>query len=200
MTLLVWPVFVYLKAYSLSRVTVVREGMSVGEGRVIGSTLQSDGTGIQEWFTVFNSSEWCEFRQVYLLTHFINLTSHDQLSWFIVGEFKCISTKLNGSQFRQIYSSFSSWWVYSQTPHENTYGMLSHQTGVISNWAILFIIPINHNPTLQFQWSISETTTPSIQLSNFNHFQRRHILNLTHCIITKGATTNLQFSQSLTIP
>ena len=42
--LFVLTVFLHLKAYLLLRVTVVREGMSVGEDRVIGSTLQSDGT------------------------------------------------------------------------------------------------------------------------------------------------------------
>ena len=47
-TLFVWMVFWHLKAHTLSRVTVVREGMSVGEGREIGSTLQSDGTRILE--------------------------------------------------------------------------------------------------------------------------------------------------------
>ena len=42
--LFVWMVFLNLKAYSLLRVTVVREGMSICEGRVIGNTLKSDGT------------------------------------------------------------------------------------------------------------------------------------------------------------
>ena len=42
--LLVWMVSFHRKAYSLSRVTVVREGMSVCEDKVIGRTLQSDGT------------------------------------------------------------------------------------------------------------------------------------------------------------
>ena len=46
--LLVWTVSFHRKAYSLSRVTVVREGMSVCEDKVIGSTLQSDGTRIAE--------------------------------------------------------------------------------------------------------------------------------------------------------
>ena len=55
--LLVWVVFWHLKAYSLSRVTVVREGMSVCEDGVIGSTLQSDGARILKRVTVFNSSE-----------------------------------------------------------------------------------------------------------------------------------------------
>ena len=55
--LLVWMVFWHLKAYSLSRVTVVREGMSVCEDGVIGSTLQSDGARILKRVTVFNSSE-----------------------------------------------------------------------------------------------------------------------------------------------
>ena len=37
--LFVWMVFLYLNALSLSRETVVREGMSVCENRVIGKTL-----------------------------------------------------------------------------------------------------------------------------------------------------------------
>ena len=45
--------------------TVVREGMSVGEDRVMANTLQSDGTRIVECATAINSSECCEFRQVY---------------------------------------------------------------------------------------------------------------------------------------
>ena len=49
--------FLHLKARLLLRVTVVREGMSVCEDRVIGNTLQSDGTGILECVTAFNSSE-----------------------------------------------------------------------------------------------------------------------------------------------
>ena len=55
--LFVWMVFLCLKAYSLSRVTVVREGMSACEDRVIGNTLQSDGTRIEECITgiAFNS-------------------------------------------------------------------------------------------------------------------------------------------------
>ena len=46
--LLVRTVSLYLKAFFLTRVTVVREGMSVCEGRVIGNTLQSDGTRMLE--------------------------------------------------------------------------------------------------------------------------------------------------------
>ena len=59
---------------------MVREGMSVCEDRVIGNTLQSDGTRIKECNTVFVSSECCEFRQVYSSLHFIITTSHDQFS------------------------------------------------------------------------------------------------------------------------
>ena len=55
--LFVWMVFLYLKAVFLLRVTVVREGMSVCEDRVIGSTLQSDGTRIAECITVMPYSE-----------------------------------------------------------------------------------------------------------------------------------------------
>ena len=50
--LLVWTVFFSVKEYFSPRVTVLSEGMSVGEGRVIGSTLQSDGTRIEECTTV----------------------------------------------------------------------------------------------------------------------------------------------------
>ena len=42
--LFVWRVFFSEKAHPFLRVTVVREGMSVCEDRVIGNTLQSDGT------------------------------------------------------------------------------------------------------------------------------------------------------------
>ena len=54
--LFVWTVFLYLKASSLLRVTVVREGMSVCEDRVIRNTLQSDGTKMAECTTVFSFS------------------------------------------------------------------------------------------------------------------------------------------------
>ena len=54
--LFVWTIFWHLKAYSLSRVTVVREGMSVGEGRVIGNTLQSDDTRRVECVTIVTFS------------------------------------------------------------------------------------------------------------------------------------------------
>ena len=69
----------FKKVKSLSRVTVVREGMSVGEDRVIENTLQSDGTRIVEYTTPI-SSECCEFRQVYSSSQFVNLTSHDQFT------------------------------------------------------------------------------------------------------------------------
>ena len=54
--LFVWMLFLYLKAHPLVRVTVVREGMSVGEDRVIGDTLQSDDMGIVECLTVISFS------------------------------------------------------------------------------------------------------------------------------------------------
>ena len=83
-TLLVWTVVLCLKAYFLSRVTVVREGMSVCEDRVQRNTLQSDGTRILECVTAQESmyecneySECCELRQVYSSLHFLITTSHD---------------------------------------------------------------------------------------------------------------------------
>ena len=81
--LLVW-MFLCLKAYLLKRVTVVREGMSACEDRVIGNTLQSDRTRIIERITIVTgtvfSSERCEFGQVYSSLHFIISTSHDQFT------------------------------------------------------------------------------------------------------------------------
>ena len=47
-TLFVWMFLFHWNTYSLLRVTVVREGMSVCEDRVIGNTLQCDGTRILE--------------------------------------------------------------------------------------------------------------------------------------------------------
>ena len=99
--LFVWAVSLYLKAHSFSRVTVVREGISVGEDRVNGHTFQNNGTRIAECPTTHNSSECCEFRQVYSSVHSIITTSHDQFTWFfIILETECIMTKSNGSQFR----------------------------------------------------------------------------------------------------
>ena len=55
--LLVWTVFLSLKAPSLQSVTVVSEGMSVCEDKTKRYTLQSDGTRMAECATVSNSSE-----------------------------------------------------------------------------------------------------------------------------------------------
>ena len=79
--LLVWMVFFFAKAWSSSRETLVREGMSVCEDRVIGNTLQSDGTRKAECVTVMPfSSKSCEFRQVYSSVQLIIITSHYQFS------------------------------------------------------------------------------------------------------------------------
>ena len=79
-TLFVWMVILLKKVKSLSRVTVMREGMSVGENGVIRGTLHSDGTRIAECTTVSFSSECCEFRQVYSSFHSIITTSHYQFT------------------------------------------------------------------------------------------------------------------------
>ena len=50
--LLVWTVLLSLKVAFLRRITVLREGMSVGENRMTGNTLQSDDMGIAERSTV----------------------------------------------------------------------------------------------------------------------------------------------------
>ena len=64
-----------------TRVTVVREGMSDCDKRVIGDTLQSDDTRMTECVTVPSfSSEFSEFRQVYSSLHSIITTSHYQFT------------------------------------------------------------------------------------------------------------------------
>ena len=79
--LFVLTVFLHLKAQPLIRVTVVREGMSACEDRVIGNTLQSDRTRTAECVTETPfSSECFEFRQVYSSVHFIITTSHYQFT------------------------------------------------------------------------------------------------------------------------
>ena len=79
--LLVLMDFFSEKARLLLRVTMVREGMSACEKRVMGNTLQSDGTRILKCITVTPfSSECCEFRYVYSSLHFIITTSHDQFT------------------------------------------------------------------------------------------------------------------------
>ena len=144
--LFVWIVLLHLKACLLSRATLVREVISVCDTEVTGRTLQSDGARKEEWFTLLSFiSECCEFRQVYSSVLSIITTSHDQFSWFIMLEMECIFTKSNGSQFGQIYSSFSFQAIHSQIPHENNYWMHRHQTEAISSWASLFIISFFDN-------------------------------------------------------
>ena len=73
--------FLLVKARLLKRVTVVREGMSACEDRVIRNTLQIDDTRKAECPTVTPfSSECSEFRQVYSSVHFIIITSHYQFT------------------------------------------------------------------------------------------------------------------------
>ena len=63
---------------------MVREGMSVGENRVMRGTLHSDDTRIVECKTDKSTtdvcSECCEFRQVYSSFLFIITTSHYQFT------------------------------------------------------------------------------------------------------------------------
>ena len=121
--------------------------MSVCEDRVIENTFQSDDTRIAECVTVTPfSSECCESRQVYSSVHFIIITSHDQFTRGNIIEPECTVTKSNGSQFRQVYSSFSLQAIHSQIQHENNNGMPLYQTEVISNWACLFIILSSSHP------------------------------------------------------
>ena len=73
-------VFWKLNAHPLKRVTVVREGMSVGEEQLTRTTLQSDDTRIEECAAKLYSNERCELRQVYSLLHKRVFTSHHQFT------------------------------------------------------------------------------------------------------------------------
>ena len=176
--LLVWTVVFSEKASLLLRVTVVREGMSVGEGRVISNTLQSDGARIAECVTASNRSEWCELRQVYSSVHFIITTSHNQFTW-VITEPECIITESNVSQFWQIYSSISFLLIHSQILHENTHRMHTYQTEEISNWVNLFIILIHWETLFNSNeaWrklSLVSSNTPISITSNEGTFSISH--------------------------
>ena len=100
--LLVCTVFLFLKTVLLRRVTVVREGMSVGDDGVMGNTLKSDETRIVECVTAIRSGEGNEFRQVYSSLRLCITTAHDQFSRVLITEHECIFTQLYGGQFWQI--------------------------------------------------------------------------------------------------
>lgn len=86
----------------LRSVTVVREGMSVGEDGVIGKTLQRDDTRIVECVTAIRSGEGGEFRQVYSSLRLCITTAHYQFRRVLITEHECIFTQLYGGQFWQI--------------------------------------------------------------------------------------------------
>ena len=60
------------------------------------------------------------------------ITSHYKGRWFNIIKIECTQTKLNGSQFRQIYSLLSLQAVYSLTQDEKNEGMHDYQIEVIS--------------------------------------------------------------------
>ena len=74
-----------------------------------------------------------------------NITSHYKGRWFIIIKLECIPTKLNGSQFRQIYSLLSLQAIHSLTQDEKNKGMHDYQIEVISISVNLFINSNNHN-------------------------------------------------------
>ena len=93
------------------------------------------------------SSKCSEFRQISLLSPTTNGTPHDQFRPFIL-EKESPSPQSNGSQFRQVYQSFSLQFTHSQILHENRNRTHIHQTELISNWAYLFIISFHRSNSL----------------------------------------------------
>ena len=73
--------------------------------------------------------------------HFTVVGSLRMISSFVLSKKKleCTMTKLNRSQFRQVYSLSSLQVIHSQTQHENKTQIHTYQTEVISNGASLFI-------------------------------------------------------------
>ena len=70
----------------------------------------------------------------------ITVTSHDQRGVGVIDiKSKGILTTLNGSQFRQVYSSFSLQSIHSQSLRENNHGMNHHQTDRIATQPSLFL-------------------------------------------------------------
>ena len=97
-------------------------------------------------------------------------------------ETECIITKSNGSQFRQVYSSFSLQSIHSQTLRENKQQMHDNQLEVISNWACLFIIssfenhsliPVKHNRN----WHSIHSILPFQSLPKKAHSQSHTLHN-----------------------
>ena len=72
-----------------------------------------------------------------------NITSHYK-GRFNILKLECIPTKLNGSQFRQIYSLLSLQAIHSLTQDEKNNRMHQHQIEVISISVNLFINSNNH--------------------------------------------------------
>ena len=136
-----------LEGISLAKNNICERGHVWLWGWTIDITLQSNGMRIAEWCAIrATSREWSEYRHVYSSFHLCRNTSHDQFTWLVIFlKLKCTITQSNGSQFKQIYSSFSLQPIHSQIQHENTHGMHNHQTKVTSNWSCLFIIPFIEN-------------------------------------------------------
>ena len=109
---------------------------------------------------------------------------------------ECPITKLNGSQFRQIYSSFSLQTIHSQIQHENNYRMHAYQTEWKSIQANLLIILTSNNSLSNTTRSQSWNAWPpnlmevnsgkSIHHSHFKQFTLKcNTRTTTECLITK---------------
>ena len=73
-----------------------------------------------------------------------NITSHYKGRWFNIFKMECNMTKLNKSQFRQIYSLLSLQAIHSLTQDEKNQKMHFYQIEVISISVNLFINSNNH--------------------------------------------------------
>ena len=153
--------------------------------------------GIGGWI----GSEGCETGQICWSAHWAILTSHNQdrrLIWRQL-EVECSISDANGSQCRQVYSSFFGQLTHFQVKEWCTIQMLRPQQEVFSTWvSLLFRYSIGW--THQYQIGPEEIVTPFIQFTDLNDFQTLTVSNLPDGIVRKGVASNPDFLQSLTKP
>ena len=109
---------------------------------------------------------------------------------------ECLITKPNGSQFRQIYSSFLPLTIHSQMQHENNNRMPHHQTEWKSIQAnLLIILTSNNSLSNATREQLQNASSPnwmevnsgkSIHHSHFKPFTLKYnTRTIIECLITK---------------
>ena len=121
--------------------------MSSGEATSKGVACKGNIVKTTEGYAILPSGGECsEFGEVYVGLVMRRITSHGQFIGVVsLIETQCILAKLNGGQFRQIYSSFSYSGIHSQTQRQKTSRTHSHPTEQIVTPVSLFISTVRWN-------------------------------------------------------